>query len=470
MKVDISVRNLNNFEFWDYYSPINHELIKFDVSGIPFVTYPDGRSCYELNVFLLEQVKLKNLSLRVKGGTARTNAFELVHLIRFCWTQAMNLTQLNDDYFTLFINYLMAERDIKGERVRGNNRVISIGRKCLEFLEFVQNINGVTNFIGEGRENSIVIVHKEHKVAIDGTKNKKIVITVHHQALPSSDSKKKKKPISKQGAAKLWESIGEESPDKMARDSLIFQLLEQVGGRRTEVAWITVDHIEESYRSATGETAQLKLITLKQKDEEDNFRSIPVPMLLINEARKYIRKVRKKILKAKVEAGSTEEHNLLLISLTTGKPFKPDSITGLVNDWSRKCGLIENVHPHLFRHAYITFKLKEIILEHNEINSKDDFRRLLLNTERFKTMLKEWTGHSSSYSLDTYIDLVFDDLAQTKSTYKAVILSAAVKMAEQKIERLELSLFNKSITPFEVLLQAKHMLEFLKYDIESSKT
>jgi len=119
MKVDISVRNLNNFEFWDYYSPINHELIKFDVSGIPFVTYPDGRSCYELNVFLLEQVKLKNLSLRVKGGTARTNAFELVHLIRFCWTQAMNLTQLNDDYFTLFINYLMAERDIKGERVRG---------------------------------------------------------------------------------------------------------------------------------------------------------------------------------------------------------------------------------------------------------------------------------------------------------------------------------------------------------------
>uniref|UniRef100_UPI001F223628 site-specific integrase n=1 Tax=Vibrio anguillarum TaxID=55601 RepID=UPI001F223628 len=106
-----------------------------------------------------------------------------------------------------------------------------------------------------------------------------------------------------------------------------------------------------------------------------------VPHLLLSMIADYV-KVRKKAMRQK-----KVQHDYLFISLTTGQPLFAGSWITYMNAWKKELGIEGELHPHLWRHAFITDKLKELILASKEVNAKDDFRKHLLHTQTFKMQL-----------------------------------------------------------------------------------
>ena len=131
-----------------------------------------------------------------------------------------------------------------------------------------------------------------------------------------------------------------------------------------------------------------------------------------------------------------------------------------------KLNLSGDLHPHAFRHAYITNMLKEIILTHKEINNEDDFRLYIINTEMFKLQLQQYSGHSSLESLNTYIHLAFSELSGTTNTYNAVMLKKSIGIFETQIDNIKLQIDRKELTPSKALENISGIISALMADID----
>lgn len=456
------VSSLKYFKRWNFYSPIDNKLKMVDASDTPFITYDNGVPCHEANMYMHKQLTAQR-SRRIKGGTLKTYANQIIHLVRYCYNNNILFSQLTDTRFTLFVQGLQGERDKYGELVRSNNHVVQITQRCLDFLNFVQYCHDLDNFIGEGKENAIRVKYKKYTISIEGSKNKKEVKVLTHISIPTKDAVKRRLPVSGDSALKVWEHIQNQSNRvKRMRDTVLYQCLEQLGGRVSEIHLITVDDIENAVNS--GKNPYLVLTTLKRRD--DVRRNLPVTHIFLSSVMNYIKKARRKVIKNTI--GKANDHGYLFVSLTTGKPLQSDSTTHAMNTWKKEAGVEGEFHPHLFRHAFITNKLKEIILQHKDITSADKFKEHLLHTESFKMQLKEWTGHTHSHSLDTYINLVFADLNGYNKVYSAVQLNDSVKVMKQQIEQLKRQLKSKSITLTEGLHVLDGSLEAFESDIESA--
>ncbi len=236
----------------------------------------------------------------------------------------------------------------------------------------------------------------------------------------------------------------------------LYTAMEQLGGRVSELHLIKITDYEEARR-----TGMLTLTTLKRKDDNAT-RKIPVPHLLLSVIADYI-KVRKKVMRKK-----KVQHDYLFISLKTGLRLSADSWTTYMNSWKKELGIEGELHPHLWRHAFITDKLKELILATKEVNDKDDFRKHLLHTQTFKMQLQQWTGHTILSSLDTYIDLAFADIHGYTEVYNAVSLKSSVELAKRQIELLEEQIARKELTPTAALCEIKELLGAFQSDIDKS--
>lgn len=457
------VKRLKKFEIWDFYSPLEQRLMFVDASDTPFITWPNDMPCFEANMYMKRQIHTSK-SRRIKGGTLNTYAHNIIHLVQFCFDNKIRFSQLTDNLFTFFVHGLQSQRDRVGELMRSNNHVIAIVRQCLDFLLFVQDCHDLNNFIGQGKENVIRVFYKVHKINIEGSPNKKEVTSLYHKAMPTKDAVKRRLPVSADDALKVWNYINtQDNQEVMLRNRIIYQLLEQLGGRVTEVQMLTVNDIKAAIKQ--GEKPSLQLTTLKRRDHQEK-RSVPVTTTLLSSINQYIRRVRNKVIKRTI--GKTDDHGYLLVATSTGKHLDTKTISIYMNRWKKAAGVTGELHPHLFRHAFITNKLREMILKHKEINSADDFRKHLLNTERFKMELQQWTGHTQLYSLDIYINLVFADLAGYSETYNAIYLNDAVKVMRQTIEQLKLQVNRNNISPSESILLIEESLDAFDSDIQSA--
>ncbi|WP_240314518.1 tyrosine-type recombinase/integrase [Vibrio tetraodonis] len=454
-----AVNYLGDFERWDFYSPLDHKLYMVEASDTPFITYASGVPCYEANMYMH-----RLLTHNRTAGTLRTYANQIIHIVKFCHENQIRFSNLTDSSFRLFIQYLQAEKDEFGERARTNNHVINIARRCLDFLVFVQELHEIENFIGQGKENSIIVKITKSKKVIEGSNYKREEEIFSHASFPSKDAVKKKLPVSEDDALKVWNYIqDQENRNKRMRDIALYQCMEQLGARVEELHLITVDDVKNAIGSSV--EPHLTLTNLKRKDD-NTTRSIPVTSALLTDIKSYINKVRKKVIKSTI--GKENDHGYLFISLTTGKRLKSATLTRYMNKWKRDLGIEGELHAHLYRHAFITNKLKEIILQHKEITSVDKFREHLLHTEKFKMQLKEWTGHTRIYSLDIYINLVFSELNGYSEIYNAVKLKDSVTIVQRQVQSLKQQLKDKSITMTEGLLQIDMILSAFEYDIENS--
>lgn len=446
---------LEDFEYWSHLCPITDKLIMNAPRDIQYFTWSNYVPCYEANMYVR-----KRLLNKIKSSTLKQEAGLITHLIRFVEKQPSinSFSQLTDAMFTLFVQNLQTERKPTGELERTNNRVIDIAVRCLDFLKFVQEFHDLTNFIGNDKANAIQTIEKPYKIKIEGRKGYKEGISISHTSIPSKDAIRSRHPVSSDDALKLWEYLMSQPAgrDKRTRDKAMYITMERLGARITEFHLITVSDYEEAKR-----TGKIKLHTLKRKDDKTT-RHIPVHQMVLDYIAPYI-KIRKRVMKKK-----KAKHDMLFISLNDGQPLSANTWGTYLNEWKSAIGIEGQLHAHLWRHAFITEQLKDMVLTHNEINNKDDFRRHLLHTKAFKQQLQQWTGHKMLSSLDIYIDLVFEEINGYTETYNAVSLKNSVALMKRQLSDIREMYRNKELTCVEYDLRLDEMLNSFERDIDSS--
>lgn len=450
----MAVKVIKGFELWSHLG-LDDRLDLYKPRNMPFITYPNGMPCYEANMYMrhLAEKGCKDTTLK---GYANT----IIHLVRFIENtpDIRYFSQLTNATFRLFIQNLQAERRPNGERYRENNTVIEIGKRCLDFLSFIQEFHDLYLFIGTVKSNTIVVQKQTHSIAMEDSKHKKEVTSFTHNCLPTKDAVKKRFPVSKEAALQVWTFVQNQTDRaKRFRDIALYQLMEQSGGRVKELHLITVDDYEEAKKMSE---PSIRMHTLKRRDEKVT-RYVPIPRTVMTDIGQYM-KYRRNILKKK----KLTDHGFLFISTTTGQQFKADSWTTYLNKWKKELNIEGALHPHLYRHAFITNKLKEIILAHQSINNSDDFRKHLLHTETFKLQLQQWTGHTNTHSLDTYIHLAFAEINNYTETYNAAALNSSVKVIKYQLSRVKSQIRNNELTLTEAILKLDGMVEAFEDDIE----
>tara|TARA_Y100000588_G_C14280080_1_gene936619 strand:- start:5974 stop:7341 length:1368 start_codon:yes stop_codon:yes gene_type:complete len=447
----MAVHKLKDFKQWSHLG-LDDKLAFHKPLDTPFITYSNRVPCYEANAYIHHLIRRS-----LKKDTIRGYAHDIVHLVRFIENQPTlsRFSQLTDTTFTLFVHSLQAERTPLGELKRRNNSVIKIAHTCLEFLRFVQSFHDLSHFIGKDKCNSIQIIEKPYRNKFEGYKGVHEGVKITHIAVPTKDEIKKRHPVSEENALRVWELIKtQENKDKRRRDMALYTTMEQSGARVTELHLIKVSDYDEARH-----TGMMTFTTLKRRDDKTT-RKLPVSHVLLSMIADYI-KIRKKVMRKK-----KVKHDYLFINLNTGQPLSADSWTTYMNLWKRELGIEGAVSPHLWRHAFATDKLKELILTTKEVNDKDDFRKHILHTAKFKMQLQQWTGHTHLSSLDIYIDLAFADIHGYTEVYDAVGLKSSVDLTKIQIELLEGQIADRELTPMAALREIKVLLGALQSDID----
>ncbi|MFV8456444.1 tyrosine-type recombinase/integrase [Vibrio owensii] len=441
---------------------------------IPFLSYSNYKPCLEANAYMHHLA----ISTNLKPTTIRTYADKIVHLIRFIERQPTlsRFSQLTNSSFTLFIQNLTLKEKPNGEPKRSPTEVAKVGEACIQFLEFISIFHDLSDFIGVDESNAITVIKKKHTIRMEGTSETKEVFSTSHASLPKKGPIKTRHPVSKDDALKIWEHIKtqkkdfsnikapsakrlakREQYDKRKRDVAIYVAMEMLGGRVGELHSIRYSDYIEARR-----TCKLRINTSKKRNDEDNERYIPVDNTMLEYIAQYA-DVRKRIMKK-----FSVNHDLLFISLNDGGPFSKTSWTTYINSWGKELGVVGKVSPHLWRHARFTNWMVERILTSQEINSKDDFKKNVLHTQQFKKELQQYSGHKLISSLDTYLNLAWEQLHGYKEVYSAVSLKTAVDTMQGQMDYLEQRIDRKELTAVEALQDIKSAMFAFKKDVEAS--
>jgi integrase len=369
-------------------------------------------------MYILE-LYARGLSRKHRGGTLLAYATNISHLIRFCHQNHTDLIDLTDNQFTLFIVTLIGERRKRNREVlmRDANSVIAIGRNCLDFLASVGRLYDDEDFVGpRGRilaQQRVAEIRRDRNVGGGRALLRKYW---HHRAFPTPDPKKRRMPISSKNIEQLRAAVGPASKTifQRKRRYVMLKLLEITGGRRSEVAALTIASVREA---AAMSEPKLTLMTAKQRGGREEFRRVPIARHDIVFFLEFIEKNRRRVVRN--TCGTANDDGYVFISETTGRKLQPNTITQEIATLATAAGINEKVSPHMFRHSFIT-KLFVVLIEQHRFENVDDFRRALLDTEWMKAEIQQWTGHRSVSSLDVYIHMAFGEIAGFKGTKSAV--------------------------------------------------
>ena len=413
------------------FTDANGQLKTRKADGIPFVHWPDGSWCLPANLYMQELYR-RGLSTKNGGGTLATYAAGLTHLIRFCWDTRSDPRELSNDDFARFIKQLSDEPCPRypGQKARSSNRVVDVGRVCLDFLDSYARHLGDASMVGpDGRircERKTARIKTRRK---DGSAGEVQRQYWHHHAFPQRDPLRKRLPISAASIALLRAATMECSASRHQRKRrlAVLKLLEMTGGRRGEAARLEVKSVREA---AAMEHPMLRLPTLKKRKDED--RLVPVHSHDLQLLLEYIDVNRSRVIREKL--GKSKDHGIVLIGETSGQPLDVETITREISTLAKQAGLTGKACAHMFRHRFIT-KIFVSLIESHRLTNADEFRRFLLDGEAIKRKVMEWTGHGNIASLEPYIHLAFDEFANIKKTYSRMNTHMAIDSFVSTIEQ-----------------------------------
>nr|WP_154324829.1 hypothetical protein [Pantoea sp. 201603H] len=73
-------------------------------------------------------------------------------------------------------------------------------------------------------------------------------------------------------------------------------------------------------------------------------------------------------------------------------------------------------------------------IEQHEYGNGDDFRRALLDGETLKRKVQEYTGHTSISSLEPYIHLAFEEVANFGTTLDLIKVRLAIESLQSNLK------------------------------------
>ncbi|SAL61634.1 site-specific tyrosine recombinase XerD [Caballeronia udeis] len=437
--------------------------------GLPLPIWPDGRWCAEVALYLGKAVR-RNLSLFSRGGTVATYTSQISHLVRYCWRKNCPFDAMDDDEFTKFMGGMKDELLFKNDEPkdsRNSNTVISIGRRCLEFLEFVGNLHGITGLLS-GEEGHIKAERRAMAVGSSHAARKRIVHYWYHHSFPERVEDNKRHLIGIDYVTRLRRAaityksakMGRSDPFIKQRRLVLLRLLEATGGRRCEIALITVEDIQEALASVG---PFLKLYSAKRtgnNKSNEPHRFVKVTYNDLDYIQRYIDKFRAPLIDRLL--GSESDHGFLLVGVDHAERMVETTITGELRRLRIEAKITGKAHPHLFRHRFITIRLKDLIEAH-KLSNRTEFE-ILFQMEGFKKEVAESTGHKSLASLDRYIDWAFIELAGSEGNERKFVDMARVA-ASVESSLAEIEALRESLSPEQFTLELMHRYEALAQDV-----
>ena len=385
---------------------------RYPAHDVPQLLWPDGTVCWLVNLYLLSGYR-KGRSRKNKGGTLLTWAKNLSPLVRWCYQNQVDIIDLTDSHFRMFINVLLQEKDTErpSDKRRSEQQVASICSTVLNFLAFIdERMPGLSLLGPSGR------IHAEKKTyQFRGAPGGRTITRTAwtHEHVPRQRRARRRLPISSAAVDRLYEAaaVAEASSFVRRRRFIMLRVMEVTGGRRMEASLLKVSDIEEAML-----TGELKVFNAKQRDH-DSYRYVPVTQADLREVQSFIKHYRQRIIRA---TGLQDEHGYLFISERTGEHLDIDTLGAELYVLRKAAGIEdEEACLHAFRHRYITNIFRDLIRTHHFQNASD-LRRMLLSTETLKLKVMEWSGHSSIESVDHYIHLAFEAEAAFHKTLDLV--------------------------------------------------
>ncbi|MGG2102675.1 tyrosine-type recombinase/integrase [Stenotrophomonas sp. NRRL B-14846] len=322
---------------------------------------------------------------------------------------------------------------------RSNSSVLDIARTAIGFLKCVAESTSDPGLIGPGGRINIV-EHRSVRMPRKKGGNPKVSMHWTHSCLPKPSAKKSRKPISSSDIEKLREATVRVSTSSFLRKRrlVMLRLLEMTGARRGEIELLCCRDI---YAAAAMRDPMLRLKTLKS--DQNAAREVPVSASDLRLIIEYIEKNRRPLLANLGVAAQDENH--LLISATTGKGLKANTITNEIGFIAKAANLETQCCPHLFRHRFIT-KAVQLIVDRNITQNRSAFRRTIMDSGTLLVHLMQWTGHKDRESFAGYIDLGFDEGPSAVDRNAAARLRLAVESTLRQVKTLMMELPKDGIT------------------------
>ncbi|BCM25382.1 integrase [Methyloradius palustris] len=442
-------------ELVHYFDALHGEVNLREANNLPFICWPDRSPCLAANAFMVQLYK-RNLSRNNNGGTLRQFAKDISHLIRYCSDNCIDFIQMNGDRFTDFIAKLRSEKDPLNlmARKRDSNTLIAIGRKCIEFLDFIGKLNGDDGFVIY----TLKAQQKKYQIRTKNSKSGRIEkFGWHHESFDTPGPRKNRLPISRQSIKELYDAIPLLSSTNLDQQSkrfidrrrtVMLRLLEMTGARIEEVARIQVKDIEEAVEQ---NNPMLRLTTLKKRRSEHRF--VPVLHQDLAALKAYVRVNRNMVIKRTIRAA--QDHGSLFVSEITGKPITSKYMSNEIGLLRRTAGIGSQACAHMFRNRFIT-KLFVRLINQYDFDNKDNFRKALLDANTLKQQVQQYTGHGNVASLDTYIDMAFDEVANLVAVVSTVQLQEAFDSFDSNVDILQMEL--KAGLPITIYLEKYHEL------------
>ncbi|NTY90444.1 tyrosine-type recombinase/integrase [Pseudomonas putida] len=402
-----------------------HALFE-SVNGFPVMFFPDGTYCFEFNAYLSNLFLTKRYSLvGGRGGTYSQYAAELSPLARFMFKNRLCSMSMSESRFKAFVASLHVGRNEDGSPVRDSNTIRKIGSTCLDMLSYMGEFYRRPNFVSPG---GAIQGYRRHQVPEHMEKAAK-GLAWYHACLPHPGPLRTRFPIGDIDLNKLYDAADTfGSYEMQQRNKILLSVYEHTGARRGEGASIKVSDVVEALASGTI-SPLIRVITYKRRGLRERW--VPVARLYVQQWLDYIGTTRLiTILERKVV-----DDGYLLINVKTGRKLAATTVSNILSDLNRAAKLGARAHVHMFRHRFITNKLKMIIRQF-DFENQDGFKRALADFSGFREKLQQWTGHGNIDSLERYIHLACSELSDVGPSTERALHAEAIQAVRVEFDRI----------------------------------
>lgn len=376
----------------------------------------------------------KGYSTRGAGGTLATKAAYLAPLIRYCFLHTKPFDQLNDSIFCEIVSSLYdATRVSRAGIVAANNNtsVRNIATTWLDFLYFIGELRGNSNYVSK---TGAIEATKETK-EVKGRGGATYLVSLwSHRAIAVGDAETRRLPITEEHIQKLREvaSTSEDAYLRIRRLAML-ELFDAVGMRRMEASLLPAQTVQSAVIASKAggvdysSPAYLEFPTVKG--------GLIRKVLLSPASLSYFAKYLKALKSALRQAGRAfDEKTPFFINSSTCEALNPNTFTLEIWELAREANISDPCSPHLIRHRYIVREFVRLVVAH-DIENEDAFKKMLLDHEGILRKVQEITGHASLESLEAYINLAFEEVAELSETVSRAEMQAHLDALRRAKER-----------------------------------
>lgn len=348
--------------------------------------WPSGKVCWQANMYLVE-LRKRNLAT----STVNTYCSELSRLLRFLNEAGLLIEQMHDEHLVAFSDYLISPSNGRGITANHANRLVL---RAIGFLSWLQQRLPSVRLVGtdgEGAQISLTMRRGGHRHRAS---------QIHHPALVARNVRREVRPITGEAMRSLQKAcrVAAKTEFVITRNGAMLAMLADSGVRREELVWIRAIDIHQALERG----GRLDVRTSKRRGNPT--RQVPVPVETLKVVRTFLEVHRRLQVRRLAKRDGSFVDKGWAFCTRSGDQLAPASVTQIVADLRNAANMVQRASPHMFRHRWITFQLRQMLFALQGVNSHG-VQMLTTVLSRLASI----TGHASLDSLWTYVDWTYDE-------------------------------------------------------------